>query len=105
MRVVHQKRLYNKEIRQLIRTRKEIKRNHNGNDDHLCCPLNILDKRTDKKIDQYNNDIMHYSVGHKHEQQFWRLKITLTPESICIPHSATDSLCYEVKECNQWVSF
>ena len=60
--VVHRKRLYNREIRHLIRTRKKLKRNYNANDDHLCSQFNILDQRIDKKIAQFNNDIMHNSV-------------------------------------------
>ena len=54
-----------KEIRHLIRTRKELKRNYSANNDHLCSQLKTLDKRIDKKIAQFNNDIMHNSVGHK----------------------------------------
>ena len=61
-RVVPRKRLYNREIRQLIRTRKELKRKYNANDDNLCSQLKMLDKRIDKKIAQFNNDIMHNSV-------------------------------------------
>ena len=53
--VVPRKRLYNREIRQLIRTRKELKRNYNANDDNLCSQLKMLDKRIDKKIAQFNN--------------------------------------------------
>ena len=92
--------MYNGEIRHLIRTRKELKRNYNANDDHLCSELKILDKRIDKKIVQFNNDIMHNSVGHKpmSEQQFWRLKKTLAPKSISIPHSVMNSSGNEVTD-------
>ena len=71
-RVVPRKRLYNREIEKLIRTRKELKRNYNANDDNLSSQLKMLDKRIDKKIAQFNNDIMHNSVGHKpmSKQQF-----------------------------------
>ena len=79
-RVVPWKRLYNREIRQLIRTLKELKRNYNANDDNFCSQLKMLDKRIDKKIAQFNNDIMQNSVGHKpmSKQQFRRLKKTLS---------------------------
>ena len=99
-RVVPRKRLYNREIRQLIRTRKELKRNYNANDDHLCSQLKMLDKRIDKKIAQFNNDIMHNSVRHKlmSKQQFWRLKKTLAPKSISIPHSVMNSFGNEVTD-------
>ena len=99
-RVVPRKRLYNREIRQLIRTRKELKRNYNANDDNLCSQLKMLDKRIDKKIAQFNNDIMHNSVGHKpmSKQQFWRLKKTLAPKSISIPHSVMNSFGNEVTD-------
>ena len=75
-RVVPQTRLYNKEIRHLIRTRKELKRNYIANNDHLSSQLKTLDKRIDKKIAQFNNDIMHNSAGHKpmskHSYGDWR---------------------------------
>ena len=52
-RAVPQKRLYNKEIRHSIRTRKGLKRNYTANDGNLCSQLKTLDKRTDKKIAQF----------------------------------------------------
>ena len=60
----------------------------------------MLDKRIDKKIAQFNDDIMHNSVGHKpmSKQQFWRLKKTLAPKSISIPHSVTNSFGNEVTD-------
>ena len=99
-RVVPRKRLYNREIRQLIRTRKKLKRNYNANDDNLCSPLKMLDKRIDNKIAQFNYDIMHNNVGHKpmSEQQFWKLKKTLAPKSISIPHSVMNSFGNEVTD-------
>ena len=99
-RVAPQKRLYNRKIRHLIRTRKQLKRNHNANDDHLCSQLKILDKKIDKKIAQFNNDIVQNSVGHKpmSKQQFWRLKKTLSPKSISIQHSVMNSFGNEVTD-------
>ena len=60
----------------------------------------MLDKRIDKKIAQFNNDIMHSSVGHKpmSKQQFWRLKKTLAPKSISIPYSVMNSFGNEVTD-------
>ena len=51
-------------------------------------------------IAQFNNDIMHNSVGHKpmSKQQFWRLKKTLAPKSISIPHSVMNSFGNEVTD-------
>ena len=100
------KKLYNMKIRQLIRTRKGLKRNYNPNDDNLCSQLKMLDKKIDKKIAQFNNDIMHNSVGHKpmSKQQFWRLKKTLAPKSISIPHSVMNSCGNEVTDLDNIVN-
>ena len=75
-----------------------MKRNYNANDDHLCSQVKILDKTIDKKIAQFDNDIMHNSVGHKpmSKQQFWRLKKTLAPKSISLPPSVMNSFGNEV---------
>ena len=48
--LISKKRLYKKEIRHLIRTRKELKRNYDTNDDHLCFQLKILEKRIDERL-------------------------------------------------------
>ena len=99
-RVAPQKKLYSKEIRHLIRTKKELKRDYNANDDHLCSHFKTPDKRIDKKIAQFSNDNMHNSVGHKpmSEQQFWRLKKTLAPKSLSIPHSVMNSFGIDVTD-------
>ena len=104
--VVPRQRLHDREIRQLIRTRKELKRNCNANDDNLCSQLIMLDKKIDKKIPQFNNDIMHNSVGHKpmSKQQFWRLKKTPAPKSINIPHSVMNSFGNEVTDPDNIIS-
>ena len=84
-----------------------MKRNYNANDDNLCSQLKMLDKRIDKKIDQFNNDIMHSSVGHKpmSKQQFWTLKKTPAPKSINIPHSEMNSFDNEVTDPDNIMSF
>ena len=53
-----------------------------------------------KRFAQFNNDIMHNSIGHKpvSKQQFWTPKKTLAPKLISIPHSVVDSFGNEVTD-------
>ena len=64
----------------------QILSNANDDRDHLCSQLKILvDKRINKKFTMS-------------KQQFWRLKKTLVPKSISIPHSVMSSFGNEVTD-------
>ena len=88
--------IYNKEIRQLIKERKQLKRQLTNpflKHKKLVKKIKKYDKLIDHKISEFNINIIKRSIGKAgtiDKQSFWKLKKILAPRNKEIPHSILD---------------
>ena len=95
-RIRRTKGIYNKEIRQLIKERKQLKRQLTNSfikHKKLMKKIKKYDKLIDHKISEFNINFIKRStgkIGTIDKQSFWKLKKILAPRNKEIPHSILD---------------
>ena len=88
--------IYNKEIRQLIKERKQFKRQPTNSflkHKKLMKKIKKYDQLIDHKIPEFNLNFIKRSIrkrGTTDKQSFWKLKKILAPRNKEIPHSILD---------------
>ena len=91
--------IYNKQIRNLIKERKILKKRLTRETDNSPTHRNItynilkLDKLIDNRIADFNYLLVKQTVGNDgtiSKQNFWKMKRIIAPKSIEIPHSVLD---------------
>ena len=88
--------IYNKDIRQLIKERKQLKRQLTNpflKHKKLLKKIKKYDKLIDHKISEFNINFIKRSIGKAgtiDKQSFWKLKKILAPRNKEIPHSILD---------------
>ena len=88
--------IYNKEIRQLIKERKQLKRQLTNSflkHKKLMKKIKKYDKLIDHKISEFNINFIKRSTGKAgtiDKQSFWKLTKILAPRNKEIPHSILD---------------
>ena len=95
-RIRYTKGIYIKEIRQLIKERKQLKRQLTNSFLKHKKPMKKIkkyNKLTDHKISEFNINFIIRSIGKTgttDKQSFWKLKKILAPRNKEIPHSVLD---------------
>ena len=95
-RIRYTKGIYNKEIRQLIKERKQLKRQLTNSflkHQKLMKKIKKYDKLIDHKISEFNINFIKRSIGKTgtiDKQYFWKLKKILAPKNNEIPDSILD---------------
>ena len=88
--------IYNKEIRQLIKERKQLKKQLTNSflkHKKLMKKIKKYDKLIDHKISEFNINFIKRSIGKTgtiDKQSFWKLKKILAPRNKEISHSILD---------------
>ena len=99
-KLISDKQVYNKEIRQDIKDRKKLKKELSRHDisksryRYLIRKLKKVDKLIDSKIDDHNSQAIRQKIGRHgtiSKQDFWKVKKKLVPRSVEVPSSLTNA--------------
>ena len=108
-RVRVRKKLYNQEIRSLIKERKYVKKrlDREPYSRHFQATFKKLDRIIDKKVTNFNTMILSSEVNKNEiitKTDFWKLKRILVPKSPDLPHSVSDHVGNDITDVNNIVN-